>query len=88
MRSHTSLMPNLDSGHEISMVTHVDRCDYAIHVDRCDVIAMAKHLSYTAALKLNVVDALRSYMYFALKHEALVFSSHSRRYHTALCCTG
>ena len=71
MRSHTNLMPNLD---------------YAILADRCDVIAMAKCSSYTAALKLNVVDALRSY--FALEREAIVFSSHSRRYHTALCCTG
>ena len=36
-------------------------------MDRCNVIAMAKHSSYTVALKLNVVDALCSY--FTLEHE-------------------
>ena len=47
---------------------------------------MAKRSSYTAALKLNVLDALHSY--FALEREALVFSSHSRRYHIALAVSG
>ena len=76
-------MPSLDSGHEISVVTHMDRCNYAKHVD---VIAIAKRSNFTAALKLNVVDALR--LYFALEREALVFSSRSCRYHTVLCYTG
>ena len=42
---------------------------------------------YTADFKLKIVDALCSYMYFALGHEALVFNSHSYCHHTELCFT-